>query len=123
MNQKVTYNEGDSVLCHCRMSNKWSVHKVERVTNTLAILDDGTKLKRETWDGNAGIGHGSYANYTYYSATEANKALMNYDMDVLYATHFKLVGSPTAYSHEKLAKVVAIHKRAMAEIKEILKSE
>lgn len=123
MNDKVTYNEGDSVLCHCRMTNRWTTKKVVRATETQAVLDDGTKLKRQTWDGNSSIGCGRYPNYSYYAATEANKKRMHYDMDVLYCTHFKIAGSPTAFSHEKLAKVVAIHKKAMAEINEILKSE
>jgi len=118
---------GETVLKYSRLGGGWSEMKVARVTATQAILEDGTKLKVDLSSSSAIGGAGAYTAPSYYRDTHENRATMDSENNMRYASEHRLIAVSGRKGADKsdatIAKIVGIHKAAMAQISEIIKNE
>jgi len=127
MNEKRILKVGDVILCAGGYGG-WEELKVDRVTATQATLSDGYKLRIEHWDGGGRIGESGYRSSNYYFDTPLRRAQMSVDIDRAYIVKHTIKVPRDGYGNVTLsgtacAQIVAIHKAAMVQISEIIKSE
>lgn len=120
-NKGIIYKVGDVVYQHNTFRG-WSKLTVDRVTPTMAILSNEVKLKQGKFAGGSAIGASGFDRDSYFPDTQETRKMAARDQNKTYAIHHKLAKftERTGPSDDVIAKIVAIHKAAMAQINEIL---